>query len=147
MAQQLSLKDEKKLLKRLQSGDRGAFRDFYQAFADRLYRAVIYPRLGMQDVAEDVLRDTFLTAFEKIGSVQWQERSLYYWLSRIAYNKVIDFHRANRRADRFVQGFAPYLEVQAEARPGPEEAFLEKEHVEQVHTLVHGLLEGLNERY
>lgn len=143
----LTLEDEKRLLERLRAGERGAFRELYEAFSERLYRAAIFPRLGVQDLAEDVLRETFLTAFEKIHTVTWQDRSLYYWLSRIAYHKVIDVHRSRKRTERFVQGYTPYLELTASAPSGPEEAYLDEERAEQAQLLVHGLLEQLNERY
>lgn len=143
----LTLDDEEQLLQRLQRGEQRAFRTLYDAFAQRLYRCIILPKLGLPDVAEDILRDTFLTAFEKIDRVRWQNRSLYYWLARIASNKVIDFHRANRRTERFVQGFTPYLELSNPGPRGPEDAYLSEEHLREVHTLIHTLLDRLNDRY
>ena len=144
---ELSLKQEKRLLKKLQAGDQAAFATFYNAFAQRLYRAVIFPRIGVEDVSEDVLRDTFLTAFEKIGTVEWQNRSLYWWLSRIAHNKVIDVHRSRQRNDKFVQGYTPYLELSSTPSPDPEDAYLSEEGAQMARTLVTRLLEQLNDRY
>lgn len=143
----LTLEEEKRLLERLKAGDRRAFRELYDAFADRLYRAAILPRIGVPDLAEDVLRDTFLSAFEKIGTVTWQDRSLYYWLSRIAYHKVIDLHRSRKRTERFVQGYTPYVELSASGPRGPEEAYLGEEGAALTRELVHELVGGLNERY
>jgi len=143
----LTLDDEKRLLKRLHRGDRDAFRELYDAFATRLYRVVILPRIGVEDIAEDILRDTFLTAFNKVGQVHWQNRSLFNWLSRIAYNKVMDVHRANRRTERFVQGFSAFIEL---ARPGPadpETQALAQEEVLIAKDRVHALIEALNPRY
>lgn len=142
----LDLADEKRLLKRLKRGDRAAFRQLYDAFSARLYRAVIFPKVGLEDVAEDVLRDTFLTAFEKIDQVVWRDRSLYYWLSRIAYNKVIDFHRANKRTERFVQGFTPYVE-QTQTAPNPEAQYLAEEATGRAQVVTRALLSELNPRY
>ncbi len=143
----LTLKHEERLLKRLQAGESDAFRELYEAFSGRLYRAVIMPRIGAPDLAEDVLRETFLTAFEKIGAVRWQGRSLYYWLSRIAANKVVDVHRANRRTERFVKGFTPFLELSNPGPPNPEEAYLIEERVSGVQHTVSTLIDGLNPRY
>ncbi|OIP29046.1 MAG: hypothetical protein AUK47_28395 [Deltaproteobacteria bacterium CG2_30_63_29] len=147
MPLQLTLSQEQRLLKRLQSGEHAAFKELYEAFSNRLYRCVIFPRLGIADIAEDVLRDTYLTAFEKIHTVTWQDRSLYYWLSRIAYNKVIDVHRSNRRTERFVKGFTPYLELIGSASKGPDEMFLDEERIGRIQELVHRLVDGLNPRY
>jgi RNA polymerase sigma factor (sigma-70 family) len=143
----LSLAEERALLERLHRGDKGAFRVLYDQFSMRLFRAVILPRVRLPDVAEDILRDTFLSAFEKICNVTWQDRSLYYWLSRIAYNKVIDFHRANRRSEKFVQGFAPYTELDQPPPQSPEASALADEHQRLTSALVHGLLDKLNPRY
>ena len=145
--QQLTLKQEKRLLRRLQAGDRAAFRELYEAFSGRLYRAVIFPRLGVEDLAEDVLRDTFLTAYEKIGSVRWQSRSLYYWLSRIAHNKAIDVHRNRKRNERFVQGFTPFMELSSPGPKGPEERFLDEEAAGLAKDKIHAALDKLNPRY
>ncbi len=147
MPHQLTLQQEERLLTRLRDGESDAFRELYEAFSDRLYRAVILPRIGVPDLAEDVLRETFLTTFEKIGAVRWQGRSLYYWLSRIAANKVIDVHRANRRTDRFVKGFTPFLELSNPGPPNPEEAYLIEERVSGVQSVIGTLLEALNPRY
>jgi RNA polymerase sigma-70 factor (ECF subfamily) len=145
--QPLTLPQERALLDRLHRGDRAAFRALYEAFSARLYRAVIFPRVGLQDVAEDILRDTFLTAFEKLHQVTWQDRSLYYWLSRIAFNKVIDFHRANRRTERFVQGFTPFVALDQAPPQSPEAAYLDEERQRHAAHLTAALLDQLNPRY
>lgn len=142
----LSLIQEKKLLARLQAGEQAAVREFYDAFSARLYRCVIYPRLGVADLAEDVLRDTFLTAMEKIASVTWRERSLYYWLSRIAYNKVIDVHRGRKRTEKFVQGFAPHVELNAPDEDAESELIAEEQR-RVLQSSLREALERLNPRY
>jgi RNA polymerase sigma-70 factor (ECF subfamily) len=143
----LTPKQEVRLLKRLQAGEAAAFREFYLAFSERLYRSVILPRVGVEDLAEDVLRDTFLTALDKIEGVRWQGRSLFYWLSRIAQNKIIDIHRANRRNERFVQGFTYYAELTAKRFAGPEEALVDAQDSDGAKELARTLLEQLNPRY
>ncbi len=146
MADEVTLQEEEALLRRMHAGERQSFRDFYDIFASRLYRGVIFPRVGVADLAEDVLRDTFLTAFEKIDSLRWQGRSLFHWLSRIAVNKIIDFHRRNKRTERFVQGYGVHVELCS--RPGgPEEEVLAAERTVQVGETVQSLMAGLNPRY
>lgn len=100
------LEEERRLVERAQAGDRDALRPIFERYADPLYGGVILPRLGDAAAAEDVLRETFLTAMEKIGSFRWQGRSVYVWLRQIAVNKVIDVHRRARRAGRMLSALA-----------------------------------------
>lgn len=92
------LSEERVIIARLQRGDRAAVATLYQWFGDRLYRSVILPRLPIRELAEDVLKDTFRLVLERIGQYESQDRSIFYWLRRIAINRAIDVHRARQRA-------------------------------------------------
>lgn len=86
---------------RLQRGDRAAAAELYQWFGLRLYRAAILPRLPNPELAEDVLKDTFRIALERIHQFTRHDQSIYSWLRRIAVNRAIDVHRARKRARTF----------------------------------------------
>ena len=105
------LEEERRLVERAQGGDREAMRPIFERFAEPLYAGVILPRLGDAATAEDVLKDTFLTAIEKIGQFRWQGRTVYVWLRQIATNKVIDVHRRTARAGRLAHALAEELET------------------------------------
>lgn len=81
----------------LKAGDRTAFATLYGWYGDPIYRSAILPRLPNRELAEDALRDTFRTALEKIESFQLEDRSIFFWLRRIAVNKAIDAHRRTKR--------------------------------------------------
>ena len=81
----------------LQSGDRDAFATLYAWYGTLIYRQAILPKLPNRELAEDCLRDTFRTALEKIGSFRIENRSIFFWLRRIAVNKAIDIHRRHKR--------------------------------------------------
>ena len=91
------LEEEKRIVLALQSGDRRAAAELYEIFGLQLYRQVILSRLPVVEQAEDVLRDTFRIALEKISSYQVVDRSIYFWLRRIAINLVIDTYRKQVR--------------------------------------------------
>lgn len=110
------LEEERRLVERAQAGDRDALRPIFDRYSDPLYGGVILPRLGDAAAAEDVLRETLLTAMEKIGTFRWQGRSVYVWLRQIAVNKVIDVHRRSRRAGRMLSSLAE--ETPQETAPG-----------------------------
>ena len=100
------LEEERRLVERAQSGDPNALRPIFEKYAAPLYAGVILPRLGDAATAEDILRDTFVTALEKIHTYRWQGHGVYGWLRQIAVNKVIDVHRRTRRATRLLNDYA-----------------------------------------
>ena len=90
---------EKRAIERAQSGDLAALEPVLAQHAEALF-ACILGRVGERATAEDLLKDTFVTALEKIASFAWQERSIYHWLRQIAINKTLDHHRALGRRKR-----------------------------------------------
>jgi RNA polymerase sigma-70 factor (ECF subfamily) len=83
---------------RARSGDQGAF----QALVERHSRAVFrlaYRMTGNEQDAEDVVQETFLKAFKRVG--QFEDRAHFgSWLYRIAANCAYDTLRARGRRDR-----------------------------------------------
>ncbi len=96
-AQFPTLAEEKDLVHALQSGDRNAASKLYDVFGLQLYRQVILSRLPVVEQAEDVLRDTYRIALERIDTYQVKDRSIFFWLRRIAINLVIDTYRRQVR--------------------------------------------------
>ena len=101
------LSEERAIIARLQRGDRAAAATLYQWFGDRLYRQVILPRLPVRELAEDVLKDTFRLVLERIDQYESQDRSIFFWLRRIAINRAIDVHRARQRAQTLEETAEP----------------------------------------
>ncbi len=111
---------ERAIVARLQDGDRSAAAQLFQWFSDRLYRQVILPRLPVRELAEDVLKDTFRLALERIAQYQPQDRSIFFWLRRIAINRAIDVHRARQRAQH-LEDIAEPERFMADAPPEPDQ--------------------------
>lgn len=95
--------EEKLVVEQAQSGDRLAAAQLYHWFGDKLYRQVILPRLPVVEQAEDVLRDTYRIAFERIEQFQPTDRSVFFWLRRIAINLVIDTYRRQVRKHKLAE--------------------------------------------
>jgi RNA polymerase sigma-70 factor (ECF subfamily) len=75
------------LVARLQAGDQGAYTQLVEENAGRIYRLALR-MMGNEADAEDVLQETFLSAFKSIG--QFETRSnLSTWLYRIATNAAL----------------------------------------------------------
>ena len=85
------------MIERLKKGDRAAFATLYGWYGESIYRQAVLPRLPNRELAEDCLRETFRTALEKVESFRIENRSIFFWLRRIAVNKAIDIHRRHKR--------------------------------------------------
>jgi len=94
---EITLEEERVLVERAVAGDGEAFGKIYDAFKSALYRTVVFPRLRDEKAAEEVLQETFLLAIEKIGSFEWQDRSIFFWLRMIAINKCREYIASSRR--------------------------------------------------
>lgn len=132
------------MVARLQRGDRSAVAVLYGWYGDRLYRQAILPRLPVPEAAEDVLRDTFRTVLEKIGTFTWQDRSVYFWLRRVAINKAMDAHRARQRDQRLADAAEREEELAGPARAPRPDAGLEQADLQRMIGLS---LDKLNPRY
>ena len=141
------LEEERRLVARAQAGDPAALRPLFDRFADPLYAGVILPRLPDAAAAEDILRDTFLTALEKIGGFTWQGRSLFAWLRQIALHKIIDVHRRRARTGRLLESLAAEQATLAQGDPPVDEALVAAEERALVSRRMRDALANVRERY
>ncbi len=128
----------------LQRGDRTAFATLYGWYGDMLYRQAILPRLPIRELAEDCLRETFRSALEKIGTFRLENRSIFFWLRRIAVNKAIDIHRRHRRDRRLAEAVTQEPSEALHTHPPRPDRGLE---VEDLRRQVEAALANLNARY
>ncbi len=87
--------EDQALLERLRAGEESAFREFVDAYRNRVL-SVVTRVVGSAADAEDLAQDTFLKAFRAIGRFQGQS-ALFTWLYRIAVNTARDHLDARRR--------------------------------------------------
>ena len=111
---QAQLQRERRAIERAQAGELLALEPILASHAEPLLMLIL-GRVGERADAEDVLKDTFVTALTRIGSFVWQERSIYHWLRQIALNKTIDYHRALGRRRRLCQALKAELSESEEA--------------------------------
>ncbi len=137
------LDEEREIIDRLQAGDHSAFAVLYEWYADPLYRQVIVPRCPNRELAEDCLRDTFRNALEKITTYRLQNRSIFFWLRRIAINKAMDTHRRARRDRKLADAVKAEPEPLTQHASSPDRR-LEVEDTERQVSLS---LSRLNPRY
>jgi RNA polymerase sigma-70 factor (ECF subfamily) len=105
------INDERAVVAALKRGDRQAAGTLYAWYGDCLFREVVLPRLPVRELAEDVLRDTFRLVLERIEQYRPEEnKSIYFWIRRIAINRATDVWRAWQRSRRLEDA------VEAESR-------------------------------
>jgi len=137
------LEEERRVVERLQNGDRAAFATLYGWYGDRIYRQAILPRLPQRELAEDCLRDTFRTALEKIGTFTLVDRSIFFWLRRIAVNKAMDTHRRATRDRRLSDAVRANPDATVAPMPSPSRGL----EVADTRREVGISLSRMNERY
>lgn len=79
--------DEAELIARIQSGDKMACAECIEIHSPLVYRLALR-LMGNEVEAEDVLQETFLSAFRSIDSFEGRS-GLGTWLYRIAYNAAM----------------------------------------------------------
>ncbi|OGE88006.1 MAG: hypothetical protein A3J07_02020 [Candidatus Doudnabacteria bacterium RIFCSPLOWO2_02_FULL_49_13] len=84
----------KQFLERAQNGDSAAFSRLYDEFAEKLYRFIFF-RVGHKEVAEDLLSDTFVKAWQKLKQVN-SPAAITGWFYQIARNNIIDYYRIKK---------------------------------------------------
>jgi RNA polymerase sigma factor (sigma-70 family) len=133
---------ERAVVRRVQHGDRRAAAQLYGWYGTTVFTRVIMPRLPVRELAEDVLKDTFVIVLQSIDSYEVRDRSIYFWIRRIAINQVLSFHRRAARWRR-IRPTVPIEMVSAQAPPAPSRATEQREAA----TRVEAALAELNPRY
>ena len=138
------LDEERAVVRRIRKGDREAAGQLFRWFADGLYRRAILPRLPVPVLAEDVLKDTFRTALEKIETFTSHDRSIFFWLRRIAIHRPIDVHRRRKRERKASEHAETTIDRTMSQPPPPPDRGHE---VSQTREQVDAALDQMNPRY
>lgn len=95
----LAEEKEAQLLRRIASGDRDAFGEFYDQYSGLLY-AVALRILGDAAEAEDVLQEVFLQIWDKSGTFNAQLGKPSSWVITLARHRSLDRLRSSIRRFR-----------------------------------------------
>jgi RNA polymerase sigma-70 factor (ECF subfamily) len=85
---------DRELVRRAQSGDKGAYDDLVQRYQERVY-ATIYHMTSNHEDASDLAQDVFVRAWTALRSFKG-DSSFYTWIYRIAVNRTINFLKQRR---------------------------------------------------
>ena len=76
------MKNNNGLVSKAIAGDKAAFEELYNEYSDKVYFFALR-NVGSEDAARDITSETFVNAFESIGTLQ-SEKSFSNWLFSIA---------------------------------------------------------------
>lgn len=138
------IEEERAVVSRIQNGDHQAFEQIYVWYADLLFRQVIWPRVPVRELAEDCLKETLQTTLEKIQMFKDHDRSIFFWMRRIAINKATDLYRAHQRQLALSEKLEQDPTQSAASSPPSPDRGLE---VEDTRRMVETSLSRLNPRY
>jgi RNA polymerase sigma-70 factor, ECF subfamily len=88
---------ESEIIQKCYDGNRTAYRDFYELYANELL-AIALRYMKSKQEAEDVLQDAFIKAFKNLASFD-QRASLKTWLTRIVINTALNMLRKNQKGE------------------------------------------------
>lgn len=98
----MEYKEEKLILKRLQSGEKEAFAEIYDIYSVRIFRFV-YLKTGSKETAEDLTSETFFKFWKyielknEIGNGKFVlKNSFSSFIYRITRNLIIDYYRKKK---------------------------------------------------
>lgn len=86
--------DDHRLVEACRAGQTEAFGALVERYQERLYQTLLHLSGSAED-ARDILQDTFLRAYEKLGQFQG-DSSFYTWVYRIGVNLALSGHRRRR---------------------------------------------------
>ena len=124
---------DQQTIRRAQQGDDAAITELYERYAPLIYRYVYY-RLNSTADAEDITAEVFIKMVEALPRYQLTGAPFEAWLYRIAFARVVDFHR---RADR--RPLADLSDSMADSKPNPEEQVSRRMEVEALRKALHQL--------
>jgi RNA polymerase sigma factor (sigma-70 family) len=104
------------LLNRCQQGDQGAQFEIYRLYYKSMYNSSLRI-VGVREEAEDIMQESFLTAFRKLKSYNG-EVSFGAWLKRIVINRSLDILRKRKVVFEEVYAELPLIgESEPEVEP------------------------------
>ncbi len=121
--------DEEKELLKLIKKDPQAFAILYDNYYNPIF-SYVFRRLENYDLSKDITAETFLKAYQKIGSFVWRGIPVSAWFYRIASNEINLFIRQKKYSPEYIKdtGLRHYL--QYEEGIETEKAALEKAMLE-----------------
>jgi RNA polymerase sigma-70 factor (ECF subfamily) len=128
------LHDDRRLVRRIQQGDRNAFEEFVDSYGARVH-SLVRRNVDNPADAEDVTQEIFVDLYRSIGSFRG-EAALGTWVYRVAMNHCLKHRQRNRPT------CVPYdeaLSAEEDWRVDPMRSATRQELTDQVRVALDGL--------
>lgn len=135
----LELSHERRLLRALARGDRGAANQLVEATYGMVFASLVRLCGGRRDMAADLTQETYRKAWTSLARFDQRSR-LSTWLYRIAYNTFLNHIRRPMRVELADEGGLPDVE---DPRPDPAAQLDRLQTEERLRRAVLGLSEDL----
>ena len=129
-------KTDQELIAMCQASNDLGYSELYEKYAKRIYNS-IHRIVSHTAEAEDILQETFLTAFKEIGKLSGVA-SFEAWIKRVAINKAI----SHLRKKKIEFSDLDHTEVEAEKEYDTQENELFETQVEDVRKSIENLPQG-----
>ena len=100
-----SLYTEKVLLKKVATGDEGAFRQLFDLYKERFY-AVVLKMTGSDEIAKDIVQDTFMNIWDKRETMADVDNPSAYFFTAV-YRRVYHHYRKVAQEKKLLQEASP----------------------------------------
>jgi len=128
------LHDDRRLVRRIQQGDRNAFEEFVDSYGPRVH-SLVRRNVDNPADAEDVTQEIFVDLYKSIGSFRG-EAALGTWVYRVAMNHCLKHRQRNK------PNCVPYdeaLSAEEDWRVDPMRSATRQELTDQVRVALDGL--------
>jgi RNA polymerase sigma-70 factor (ECF subfamily) len=99
--------DVESLTRQMKAGDETAYRIFYDAYFDRLWRYLVVVAAGNEDAAREALQTALLRVARHVRIIR-DEKVFWSWLTVLARSAYADETRKRRRYFSFLDRFRQY---------------------------------------
>jgi RNA polymerase sigma-70 factor (ECF subfamily) len=122
------------------AGQESAFAQLLERHRSRVFTTILLI-VRDEDVAEDLLQDTFIKAIHTLKGGRYNEENKFGpWICRIAHNMAIDFFRRNKRAPhQSIDDNAPLLNSLSLSDDSVEDALAKEETYARLRELIQEL--------
>ena len=138
--------DDAQLVSAYIKGNEEAFSELVKRYSNKAY-TTIYLIVKDQDLAEDILQDTFIKAIHTLKSGRYNEEGKFApWITRIAHNLSIDhFRKAQRYPHHTIEERSNIINDLDFSESSIEKEKINKDNIKKLNSLIERLPENQKE--
>jgi len=140
----MDLKEDRLLVEAIKAGQKQGFEELVDRYKDKVYNMTRH-MTGNPQEAQDLAQEIFLLIYKNIGSFRG-ESSLSTWIHRVSLNRCLDWQRKQRIlsplfSNKEEEDSGDLMDRLPNRQPTPEEQFVRKEQIREIHKAIRSLPE------